>query len=193
MPLFLISVWLIDTCKGLIALVHLCSALNGKKNMGPLSTSITSLYELKAKENALGNVKKPSPLDRNKLQSTTFKYREHSENENPNCQRSASAVATSGRTAKLQSKKNTSTVVKASKQNSPVNLEKKGVGRQAIHMKVFLFPSFLILEYFFVFSGKVSESGIDSGFSIVAKRTTAGGLTSGMSMLPVLRYFSFVL
>lgn len=109
------------------------SALNGKKNMGPLSTSITSLYELKAKENALGNVKKPSPLDRNKLQSTTFKYREHSENENPNCQRSASAVATSGRTPKLQSKKNISTVVKASKQNSPVNLEKKGVGRQAIH------------------------------------------------------------
>lgn len=109
------------------------SALNSKKNMGPLSTSITSLYELKAKENASGNVKKSSPLDRNKLQSTTFKYREHSENENPNRQRSASAVATSGRTPKLQSKKNTSTVVKASKQNSPVNLEKKGVGREAIH------------------------------------------------------------
>lgn len=59
-------------------------------------------------------------------------------------------------------------------------------------MKVFLFPSFLILEYFFVISGKVSESGIDSGFPSVAKRTAVGGLTSGMSTLPVLRYFSFV-
>lgn len=115
------------------------SALNGKKNMGPLSTSVTSLYELKVKENASGNVKsgnvkKSSPLDRSKLQLTTFKCYEHSENENPNRPRSVSAVATSGKTPKLQSKKNTtSTVVKASKQNSPVNLEKKGVAKQTIH------------------------------------------------------------
>ena len=35
---------------------------------------------------------------------------------------------------RLQSKKNTaSTVVKASKENTPVNLEKKGVAKQAIH------------------------------------------------------------
>lgn len=110
------------------------SALNGKKTRGPLSTSVTSLYELKAKENASANVKKLSPLDRNKLQLTGLKCREDSENENPNRPRSVSAVATSGRTPKLQSKKNTaSTVVKASKENTPVNLEKKGVAKQAIH------------------------------------------------------------
>lgn len=110
------------------------SALNGKKTRGPLSTSVTSLYELKAKENASANVKKLSPLDRNKLQLTAAKCREDSENENPNRSRSVSAVATSGRTPKLQCKKNTaSTVVRASKENSPVNLEKQGVAKQEIH------------------------------------------------------------
>jgi len=74
------------------------SALNGKKNMGPLSTLVTSLYELKVKENVVKNL---YPLDRNNLQFTNFKCCEHYENENPNCPRSFSARATNGRTSKL--------------------------------------------------------------------------------------------
>ncbi|XP_057849576.1 uncharacterized protein LOC131060387 isoform X1 [Cryptomeria japonica] len=128
------------------------STRNCKKTGGPLSTSVTSLYELKTKENASRNLKKPSPADRNKHASRTGKYLADAENDNPNRPRSVSSVSSMGKnpksstpsnvgkSAKLQGSKNVSiSPAKLSKQytaakdsQSPLSMEKKGVAKQAI-------------------------------------------------------------
>ncbi|KAH9302067.1 hypothetical protein KI387_013650, partial [Taxus chinensis] len=120
--------------------------LNHKKTGGPLSASATSLYELKAKENASRNLKKPSPADRNKHESRTGKYRLDAENDNPNRPCSISAASSMGKIApssvgkspKVESMKNAATGhAKVSKQciaakdsQSPLSIEKKGVAKQ---------------------------------------------------------------
>lgn len=89
-----------------------------KRRGAPLSNSVITLNELKAKENASQNIKKSSTMDRNKYDWKISKYFADAENDNPNSPRGVSGAASIVRNPKSQSMKYTvNSHAKVSKQS----------------------------------------------------------------------------